>query len=304
MLPYRLAAHATALFLTLAAATAAVAQPAFVTSWYSVGIPLGLCLDGAGHIYSTCEYGNGAALRKFDQAGSLLAVLGQGDPYEGYGVVRLSDGSIASADYYGRRVQRFDDSGTVLSSWTTGGANAVYLAVDEQGNFYVTDGEADRVRKFGADGTALADWASPHPIGIAYAGGIVYVGAQFAGVVTMYAPDGTSLGSFPTGLAKSEQLSIDGSGNLYLADWGAYQLRKFAPNGSVVWTLGSSVPGYSYGPVRYHGVTVAADGTIYVGDYEHRRILVFQDGLTPTAAVSWGQIKTRYRASAPAAQDK
>ncbi len=292
-------ASVAALFLILASPAAVLAQPAFVTSWNSVGIPLGLLLDEAGHIYSTCESGSGAALRKFDLAGNLLSVFGQADPYEGYGVARLSDGSIAVADY-GGRVQRFSDSGALLSSWPTGG-QAVYLAVDASDNIYVTDGNGDRVREFNSNGVLLANWPSPHPTGIAYAGGVVYVVGRNNGLLSKYAPDGAPLGTFPTGLTAAEQLSIDASGNLFIADWGALQLRKFAPNGTVVWTLGSSVPGYSFGPVRYHGVTVAPDGTIYTGDYDHRRILVLKEGLTPTAGMSWGQLKVRYQAEAPVA---
>ena len=85
--------------------------------------------------------------------------------------------------------------------------------------------------------------------------------ARNDGFVSRYGPDGTPMGSFSTGVVAAEQLSIDSSSNLYIADWGAYPLRKFAPSGTVLWTLGSSVPGYSFGPIRHHGVTVAADGT-------------------------------------------
>jgi streptogramin lyase len=294
-------ASGVAVLLTLVSTSVGQAQPGFVTSWNSIGIPTGLLADGLGHVFSTCESGSGAALRKFDLNGNLLAVFGASDPYEGYGVARLSDGSIAAVDYYGRRLQRFDENGLLLSTWSFGGSRAAYLAVDELDNCYITDDTGDRVRKFTSQGVSLADWASPNPTGIAYAGGIVYVAAREAGLLSKYAPDGTTLGSFPTGLTDAEQLSIDGLGNLFVADWGAYQLRKFAPNGTVTWTLSSSVPGYSFGPVRYHGVTVASDGTIYVGDYDHRRILVFKEGLTPTASMSWGQLKARFRPEAPLA---
>jgi streptogramin lyase len=292
---------AVAFLLTLIPAVAANAQPAFVTSWNSVGIPLGLLLDGAGHLYSTCEDGSGAVLRKFDLTGNLLAVFGDTNPYEGYGVVRLSDGSIAVADYYGKRVQRFDDGGTLLSSWPTGGLSAVYLAADASDNLYLTDGEGDRARKFSKPGVLLADWASPHPTGIGYFGGIVYVVGRNNGTVSKYGPTGTPMGSFPTGLTAAIQLAIDASGNLYIADWGAFQLRKFAPNGAVLWTQSSVVPGYAFGPLRQHGVTVATDGTIYVGDYDHRRVLVFSQGSTAAAATSWGQLKARFRPEALAA---
>jgi DNA-binding beta-propeller fold protein YncE len=286
---------ALVLLLSLAPTAAALSQPTYVKSSDSVGIPLGLLLDGAGHLYATCESGGGAALRQFDLSGNLLSAFGAGNPYEGYGVERLSDGSIAVADYYGLQVQRFDESGALLSSWPTGGQRAVYLAVDGTDNVYVTDGEGDRVRKFSAQGNLVADWATPHPTGIAFHLGVVYIAGRNNGTVSKYDPSGSPLGSFPTGLVSAEQLSIDASGDVYVADWGGFQLRKFTPTGTVIWTLGSAVPGYSFGPVRYHGVTVATDGTLYAGDYDHRRVLVFSDMPTAAARISWGEIKYRYR---------
>jgi len=57
---------ALVLLLSLAPTAAALSQPTYVKSSDSVGIPLGLLLDGAGHLYATCESGGGAALRQFD----------------------------------------------------------------------------------------------------------------------------------------------------------------------------------------------------------------------------------------------
>ena len=290
-----LPAFVAALLATLVAPHVIQAQPVFVTSWNSIGLPLGLLLDGSGNIFSTCENGGGAALRKFDLAGDLQAVFGASAPYEGYGISRLSDGSIAVADYYGLKIQRFDEGGALLSSHSTGGLRSAYMAVDGLDNLYVADDEGDRVRKFSPAGPLLADWASPHPTGIAFANGIVYVAARTAGIVSKYSPDGAALGTFASGALAAEQLSADAAGNLYLTDELGHQLRKFAPDGTVLWTLTGSVPGYSFGSVRYVAVAIAADGTVYAGDYDHRRVLVFQEVVTAASRESWGQLKARYK---------
>ena len=277
------------------------AQPPSFTgiSWNTVGIPTGLLLDGTGRLYATCEFRSGAAARAFDLSGNLLQVLGQSDPYEGYGLVRFSDASIGVADYYGRRVQRFDAGGALLSSWFAGGFGSAYAAVDEQDHIYVADDNGDLVRKFTEAGGLLGSWSSPHPAGIAYADGVIFVASWNAGIVTKYTTTGSVLGSFPTGFVNAEQLAIDGHGRLYLSDIaGAHQLRCFDSAGKVLWTLGSSVPGYSYGPVRYISEAVASDGTLYVGDYDHRRVLVFSQGVTAAASASWGSVKRRYREEA------
>lgn len=292
----RLARNATVLALLLLVLPVGIAlgQPVLLDSWDSIHIPLGLLADNSGNLYSTCEYGAGPALRKFTVSGTLLAEFGY--PFEGYGIAQLSDGTIAVADYYGARVQLYNTGGGIIANWWTGGALAAYLAADEQDNIYVTDVSGNRVRKFTRNGALLASWAATRPTGIAYANGVVYVAAREAGIVTKFDSNGTQLGFFQTGLTAAVQLAIDSDGDLYLADWGGFRLRKFTSDGTILWTLGSSIPGYAYGPLRQHGVAVDNDGTIYVGDYDHNRVLVLTEGgPTPVAGTSWGALKQRYR---------
>jgi len=69
---------------------------------------------------------------------------------------------------------------------------------------------------------------------------------------------------YPTGVA------VDGSGNIYIADYGNHKIRKITPNG-VVTTLAGSTQGFEDGntsPKFNHPIDVAVDtnGNVYVAD--------------------------------------
>jgi DNA-binding beta-propeller fold protein YncE len=283
------------LFLAVLAAAAHAQVGAFTDSWPTLGAPLGLALDGGGNVLVTSDAGAGAPAYSYSSSGTLLAQFGTGPGIEAYGVAVAPGGDVFVTDYYNRRVLRFASAGAFLNEWNTGGSLATFLAMDGLGNLYVTDTSGNMVRKFSSSGSLLGQWSSNRPVGIAFAGGVLYVASREGGTVSKYLTDGTPLGSFPTGASAAEQLTIGGDGRLYLADWGSSRLLIFALNGTPLGSLGSSVAGYAYGPVRYDAVAIASDGTIFVGDYDHNRVLRFARDLTSAQTISWGGLKARYR---------
>ena len=65
------------------------------------------------------------------------------------------------AEYEGRRVQKFDADGGFLHSWQVGGdvmGTPEGLAIDEQGNVYVTDYRLAQVEVYSAAGEFLTRW--------------------------------------------------------------------------------------------------------------------------------------------------
>lgn len=284
------------LVLACFSATLALAQaPTFLGSWPTVGLPLGLATDAANDVYLVDE-GTQAAIHKYSPWGTPLAAINPGAIFEAYGLAFLSDQSILVADYYGRTISRYNSAtGSPMGSWVSGGSNAVYLAADELDNVYVTSDNSDEVFRYSSGGILLGSWSSPHPTGIAYFQGVVYVMGLFNGLVSKYQPDGTPLGSFPTGLSTVDQISFDAQGHLYLADRGLNMLKCMDRDGSTRWTVGPTVPGYSYGSPQFISVTVAQDGTIYAGDFAHRRVLVFGTAPTATRTSTFGAVKTGSR---------
>ena len=268
--------------------------PVHVTSWPTVDIPLGIAVGPDGLVYVGAQHAGSAMAHVYTQAGDEVNQIGGGSP-ETYGLGFLGTGELLIARYYDARVDRFTVGGVFLGTWNMGGSNALYLAVDPDDNVYVTDDNGDRVRKVNSAGVPVANWPVAHPSGIAFLNGKVYVAGMFSGTISVFLPDGTPAGSFPTGTTWAEQLSVDNSGNLLLADVGSSQLKCFEPDGTVLWTLGPNIPGYVAGSCKHMSVAQGPNGTLLVGDYDNRRILVLGQQPTAATSVSWGHVKSQYR---------
>ncbi|AYL95827.1 MBG domain-containing protein [Mucilaginibacter celer] len=194
-----------------------------------------------------------------------------------YGLTTTFAGSGAAGSVNG--------TGTAASINYPGG-----IAFDKSGNAYVAETGANLIRKITTAGVVTtfagsgvkgstngtgtaASFSQPSGI-VADASGNLYVtdaGSYLirkittAGVVTTFAGSGVSGSADGTGTAASfnfpEQISIDGSGNLYVAD-GYSTIRKITPAGVV-----STLP-YSFNSP--FGVTVDKSGNIYVSDFSNQ----------------------------------
>jgi uncharacterized delta-60 repeat protein len=117
------------------------------------------------------------------------------------------------------------------------------VAVDGSGNLYLTDGGNNTIRTLTSAGT---NWVSGTIAGLVGGAG---------------SADGTNSAarfSSPTGVA------VDSGGNVYVADYGNYTIRKVTPNGVVTTLAGlAGSPGSADGPVntaRFGRPLVNADG--------------------------------------------
>src|SRR5215216_2148108 len=126
------------------------------------------------------------------------------------------------------------------------------IAVDADGDVYVTDYALDRVLKFGPDGSVIAQWGSSGnavgqfsaPFGIAIDERTVYVVDQLNARVQKFAADGTPLTSFGSTGAGTDQLRTPfgiavAAGRVYVADFGNDRVQIFSSDGSAVGMLGS-----------------------------------------------------------------
>lgn len=178
------------------------------------------------------------------------------------------------------------------------------VAVDAGGNVYVADRENHTIRKVtpggvvttlagaagqagSADGTgASARFDLPNGIAVDASGSLFVVDHDNAtvrritpdGVVTTFAGLAGSPGSADgTGAAarfdRPRGITIDGAGNLYVADYGNHAIRKITPSGAVTTVAGvSGQEGSSDGPASTahfnlpFGVAVDGSGHLYVAD--------------------------------------
>ncbi len=203
-------------------------------------------------------------------------------------------GNSYIADTYNWRIRQVDTRGFVTTLAGTGKSKVVDgwggsfsaplgIALDKDGNVYVTDGGngAYLIRKItpagiistiagsGLRGAANGVGTSAsfafdlfRPAGIAVdTAGNIYVGDTLNNLLRKIAPNGTvstlagggSAGyADGTGAAASfnaiSGLAVDGAGNIYVADSNNHVIRKVTPAGAVSTLAGSGTRGYADGP--------------------------------------------------------
>ncbi|TDX00906.1 NHL repeat-containing protein [Dinghuibacter silviterrae] len=254
--------------------------------------PLGVAVDNSGNVY-VADYFN-CEIRKVTPAGVVTTFAGSGSP-------GAADGNDTAASFNG----------------------PVGIAIDQQGNLYVSDQNNHKIRKItpagvvstlagngkaasvdGAD--TAASFIQPDGIGVDGSGN-VYVADRKgfkirkitpAGLVTTFAGSGSSGSAGGTGTAASFDLPtglcVDGSGNVYVTDDGDYLIRKITPAGAVstlAGNIGVSDTTDGMGTAATFGLPymIAADrnGYLYVTDASNATVRkVSPAGLVTTIAGS------------------
>lgn len=196
-----------------------------------------------------------------------------------FGVVSDASGNLYVSDAENHAIWKVDSTGLkTLLAGTPGapgsadgvGSAAQFrfpggLAFDPSGNLLVADTGNDTLRRIAPDGTVTTLAGSA---GLPGSTDAVGAAARF---------------NAPIGLA------VDGSGVAYLGDSGNHTIRRVATDGTVTTYAGlAGQPGYLNGSApsaqfnEPNGVTLAADGTLYVADYGNSCIRA----ISPTGSVS------------------
>lgn len=239
--------------------------------------PLGAVVDASGNIYVT-DVGN-ERIRKIAPDGTVSTFAGTGTPGS-------SDGTGTGAAFY----------------------HPVGMCIDASGNIYVADEDNNMIRKItpagvvttiaGQTGAGYVDGAASVakfnlPCGVAVdAVGNVYVADNNNNRIRKITPSGTVstfAGSGATGSADGQgtaatfnqpfSVTIDASGNLYVADRYNHKIRKITAAGYVSTLAGSGTLGFldsatGTSAMFNYPTTVTVDklGNVYVADYHNNRI--------------------------------
>ncbi|GLS04988.1 hypothetical protein GCM10007860_21370 [Chitiniphilus shinanonensis] len=252
----------------------------------ALNFPRGLVFDDEGALYLGNElYGD---VRKILPSGIIKGVLERGTGTSKiYDVAVDRDGNVYVADGFNWRVQKITPEGEVLA--VTGGfeshqqgadnfvpATSVAsfdprgLAIDANGNLYIAESAAHRIRKISPDGI-ISTIAGTGEAGFAGDGG----------------PANEALLNQPQGM------DVDSEGVIFIADTGNARIRRIAPDGTISTVaggaaadaLGDGGPAIAASLAQPTDVTVDAQGNLYIADASNRRIRrVAADGIITSVA--------------------
>jgi sugar lactone lactonase YvrE len=259
--------------------------------------PLCITVDSSGNIYIADTYNN--RIRKVNTSGIITTVAGNGTVgYSGDGGAATAaqlfypagitidiSGNLYIADWRNNRIRKVNTSGIISTVAGTGTAgysgdggaataaqvnNPIGVTIDSTGNIYIADRDNRRIRK-----------------------------VNTSGIISTVAGTGTAGYSGDGGAATAAQLnnptgvSIDSTGNIYIADLINNRIRKVNTSGIISTVAGTGTAGYSgdggaataamlYNPYQ---ITVDSNDNIYIADtYNNRIRKVDTSGIISTVA--------------------
>ncbi len=248
----------------------------------SLNHPIDVAVDLAGNLY-IADLLN-FRIRKVSPGGTITTVVGDGQSRlsgDGgpaanaslrwpFGVVVDATGNLYIVEEESHSIRRVNPSGiitTVAGNGVAGfsGDNGPAISaslnrptgvgVDAAGNFYIADTNNNRIRKVTPGGTI----------------------ATVAGGGSLLGDGGPATAA---SLSLPDDVKVDGTGNLYIADRANDRIRKVSPSGMITTVAGTGVEGFSGdgGPATAaalflpEGVAVDAAGNLYVADTGNLRI--------------------------------
>jgi len=246
--------------------------------------PAGVALDGSGNLFIadsrngrvrkvsasgviTTVAGNGAAGSSGDGGPATSAQLGGPD-----GVAVDASGNLWIADGVTSLVRKVSTNGIIttvagngFSSFSGDGGPATSarlsipagVAIDVAGNLVIADSGNSRIRKVSTN--AIINTIAGNGIGGASGDGGPATGAS---------------------LAAPNAVAVDGSGNLFIADYANNSVRKVSTDGGITTVAGNGLGGFSGdgGPATSaqlggpDGVAVDMSGNIFIADANNKRI--------------------------------
>ena len=251
-----------------------------VTTFANVNNPSGLAIDEFNNIYVGSHWNQyGTSIRKISSSGVVKNISDSNSGYlDGIAInakfgqtpsmVFDSKGNLFIADPDNNVIRKMDQFG-IVSTFAgdkkgfmdgSGVAAMFYrpsgLAIDKYDNLYVADSFNQAIRKI-----------TPQGMVSTFSGGVLGLG---------FADGGGSTASFNNPTA----ITIDGSGNLYVADTFNAAIRKITPSGVVSTIAGDGTAGYinDIGSIaRFNsprGIFSNNEGFLYVTDSENCSVRV------------------------------
>jgi len=163
-----------------------------------------------------------------------------------------------------------------------------YVAIDDDGNIYVTD-LSSRVQKFTSDGIFLKSWGSMgsadgqfgSPSGIAVFGDHVYVADKKQNSIDVFDKDGNFIfswggfGSEDGQFSNPHGVKINSDGIIFVADTGNHRIQKFTSDGEFLSAFG--IFGMTDGKLKTPIQLAIYEDSVYVADPGNLKIEKYTD---------------------------
>ncbi len=201
--------------------------------------PAGLYVNAAGDVYVTESGGN--KIRKIAVSGGVTTFAGTGafGSLDGIATAALftnpsdiagdASGNLYIVESYSHKIRKITPAGVVTTFAGTGARgssdnaigtlatfnNPTRIAIDAQGSLYVTERYGNKIRKISSGGAVTT---------LAGSGANGSLDNTNASLATFSSPDG---------------IAVDGSGNVYVADYGNNKIRKISQYG---YTISPALP--------------------------------------------------------------
>jgi sugar lactone lactonase YvrE len=267
-------------------------------------LPPSVAMDGTGNLYIADLRNN--RIRKVTPGGIISTVAGNGTAgYNGDNIAATSAklnyptsvvmdgaGNLYIADFDNSRIRKVTPGGTITTvagngtqgyngdniAATSAELSPYGLAMDGAGNLYIADGYNNRVRKV-TPGGAITTVAGNGTAGY----------------------NGDNIAATSAELSDPRGITVDGTGDLYVADFSNHRVRKVA-SGIITTVAGNGTPGYNgdKGPAGsaelYYPEAVAVDGAgnLYIADAGDDHIRKVTPGGTITTVAGNGNATGGY----------
>jgi sugar lactone lactonase YvrE len=274
----------------------------------SLNDPVGIAVDAAGNLFIADTYND--RIRKVSTNGTITTIAGSGAPgcpsnicfsgdngpaasaqfHSPMGIAVDTSGNLFVADYLNSRVRKISVNGIITTvagdatccafSGDGGPATSATLwgptsvAVDAAGNIFIADATNNRIRKVSGGGSITTVAGSGKHAGFSGDGGLAT----------------SALLNNPIGV------TVDASGNIFIADSYNNRIRKVSASGIITTvagngsaTSGEGVPATSVGLGTVNAVAVDAAGNLFIGDGLVIQKVASGTGLITTVAGNGGE---------------
>ena len=196
--------------------------------------------------------GNTETVDQFSTSGNPSSSLGGGIPLRlPEGVAVNSAGDTFVSEYFGGDIQEFGANGAALGTFASGLNSPRDIAVDRAGNVYVVNsangwGNPSAINEYAPNGNLLnsislgyyVDW--PGGLAVNNAGD-VFVANISNGTIQEFGTNGTSLGTFATGLSGPADMAFNSNSDMFVSEMYGGKIEEFDSSGKLLGTFASGL---------------------------------------------------------------